>query len=171
MKANAKSVLLSKDLLFEWTFRNIRARYQQSLLGWLWAVIQPAAQAFIFTIVFTRFVPVETGDVPYVLFSYIAMVPWTFLATSLPDMSNSLVDNMALVTKIYFHREVLPVAAMLARFMDFAIASVLTVVLMIYFQTPFFPLGWLFIPVNSGDRVCVVAGNWVGVCSGKCIFP
>ncbi len=171
MKANAKSVLLSKDLLFEWTFRNIRARYQQSLLGWLWAVIQPAAQAFIFTIVFTRFVPVETGDVPYVLFSYIAMVPWTFLATSLPDMSNSLVDNMALVTKIYFHARSLTCCRYACTVHGFCHRLGIDCRADDLLSNAFFPPWMAFYSSDSGDRVCVVAGNWVGVCSGKCIFP
>jgi lipopolysaccharide transport system permease protein len=96
----------AKDLLWSWTRRNIRARYQQTSLGWLWAVFQPAAQVFIFTVIFTLFVPVDTGSIPYPVFSYVALVPWTFLAASVTDMSQSLVANMNLVTKIYFPRDI-----------------------------------------------------------------
>ncbi|GAB4544519.1 MAG: ABC transporter permease [Anaerolineae bacterium] len=158
MLATVTNLAQAKDLLWEWTGRNVRARYQQSALGWLWAVIQPAAQVGIFAIIFTLVVPVNTGETPYVLFSYVAMVPWTLLATSLPDMSNSLVDNMILVTKIYFPREVLPMAAMLARLMDFGVAAVLVVFLMLYYQTPPFPLGWLFLPVILAVELVLILG-------------
>ena len=141
------NLLQSWDLLREWTSRNIRARYQQSVLGWFWAIIQPAAQAAIYTVVFTLVVRIDTGNIPYVLFSYLAMVPWTLLATSLIDMSNSLVDNMSLVNKIYFPREVLPVAALLARLMDFGVATLLIVVLMVVYKTPFYAVGLLFLPI------------------------
>jgi lipopolysaccharide transport system permease protein len=158
MVASVTNLFQSKDLLREWTARNIRARYQQSALGWLWAIIQPAAQVAMFAIIFTLVVPVDTGDTPYVLFAYVAMVPWTLLATSLPDVSNSLVENMSLVTKIYFPREVLPIAAMLARLMDFGVAAVLVVFLIFFFQAPLFPPGWLFLPVILAVQLVLMLG-------------
>ena len=91
-----------RELLFAWTMRTLRARYQQSVLGGAWAILQPAATVAIFSIIFTRFVPVETGGIPYVIFSYTAMVPWTFLSGSITDMVDSLVSNMNLISKIYF---------------------------------------------------------------------
>jgi lipopolysaccharide transport system permease protein len=137
----------SRDLLREWTVRNIRARYQQSVLGWFWAVLQPTAQVAIYTVVFTLVVRIDTEQIPYVIFSYVAMVPWTLLSSSLTDMSNSLVDNMTLVNKIYFPREILPIAAMLARLMDFGVAAVLVVVLMVMYRVPLNPVGFLFLPI------------------------
>jgi lipopolysaccharide transport system permease protein len=163
MLANSQNLFQAKDLLLQWTSRNIRARYQQSALGWFWAIVQPAAQALIFTVVFTLIVPIDTGDVPYVLFAYIAIVPWTLLAMSLPDMSNSLVENMSLVTKIYFPREVLPIAAMLARLMDFGVAAVLIVILMIIFKAPIFPLGWLFLPIIIAIQLLLMLGLGLGL--------
>lgn len=142
----------------EWTSRNIRARYQQSVLGWLWAVIQPATQVAIFTIVFTQFVPVNTGNVPYILFSYVAIVPWTLLAMALPDMANALVDNMTLITKIYFPREALPIAALFARVLDFGVAAILLIVLMIYYQTPVFSTSWLFLPIILMTQLMLIMG-------------
>jgi lipopolysaccharide transport system permease protein len=158
MLASVTNLFQTKDLLREWTSRNIRARYQQSVLGWLWAVLQPAAQVAIFALIFTLIVPVDTGNTPYVLFSYVAMVPWTLLATSLPDMSNSLVDNMTLVTKIYFPREVLPIAAMLARLMDFGVAAGLIVILMLFYQVPAFPAGWLYLPAILAIQLMLMLG-------------
>jgi lipopolysaccharide transport system permease protein len=158
MVAQIGGFVQASDLIWAWTGRNIRGRYQQSALGWLWAIVQPAASAVIFTLVFTRVVPVDTGGTPYIIFSYVAMVPWTFLATSLPDMSISLVQNMSLVTKIYFPREALPVAAMLARLMDFGIAAVLVVALMIIYQVPLFPVGLLFLPVILAIQIILILG-------------
>jgi lipopolysaccharide transport system permease protein len=158
MIAEVKSAFQSKDLLLAWTSRNIRARYQQSALGWLWAVIQPAAQTIIFTFIFTLFVPIDTGDVPYGVFSYVAMVPWAFLAASLNEMSGSIVANMSLVTKIYFQREALPIASMLARFMDFGIAAALLVPLLLYFQIPIYPAGLLVIPVILAIQIMLILG-------------
>ena len=151
-------LLKSRDLLREWTSRNIRARYQQSVLGWFWAILQPTAQVAIYTVVFTLVVRVDTGNIPYVIFSYVAMVPWTLLATALTDMSNSLVDNMTLVNKIYFPREILPLAAMLARLMDFGVAAVLIVILMAVYRIPVFPLGLLFVPLILAIQLVLMLG-------------
>ena len=158
MIAEVQNIYRSRDLLLAWTSRNIRGRYQQSALGWLWAVIQPAAQTAIFTIIFTQFVPIDTGNVPYGVFSYVAMVPWAFLASSLTDMSGSIVYNMSLVTKIYFPREVLPVASMLARFMDFGIAAALFVVLILFYKIPIYPAGLLFLPVILAIQLLLIIG-------------
>jgi lipopolysaccharide transport system permease protein len=158
MLAQAKPFFEAKELLFAWTGRNIRGRYQQSVLGWLWAILQPVATVAIFTIIFTRIVPVDTGDVPYIVFSYVALVPWTFLAASLTDMVNSIVQNMDLVKKIYFPREVLPTAAMIARLMDFGIATTLIVVLLVVYQAPFFPTGWLVLPFILIVQILLILG-------------
>lgn len=158
MLAQSRDLLKARDLLLAWTVRNIRGRYQQSALGWLWAIVQPAGTAIIFSIIFTQFVTINTGDTPYILFSYTAMVPWMLFATSLSDMIPSIVINMDLVKKIYFPREVLPIAAMLARLMDFGVASVLIVILLIIFKAPFFPLGWLYLPIILAIQILLILG-------------
>jgi lipopolysaccharide transport system permease protein len=141
-----RTIYTYRDLLVAWTVRTVRARYQQSVLGGVWAVLQPAATVAIFTIIFTRFVPIDTGGIPYVVFSYSAMVPWMLFSTSITDMVDSLVVNMNLIGKIYFPREVLPLAALLARLLDFIIAESILIVLMIYYQMPVFITGWLLLP-------------------------
>jgi len=158
MIAAARELLGARDLLWQWTGRTLQARYQQSLLGWLWAFVQPATQAAVFAVIFTYLVPVETGGTPYPVFAYVATTAWAFLAASLTDMTNSLVDNMNLVTKIYFPREVLPVAYMLARLADFAIAAVLFVVIALYYQVPFYPAGLLVLPVVLLVQTVLVVG-------------
>lgn len=158
MLTHALSLFQVRDFLREWTSRNVRARYQQSVLGWLWAIVQPLTQVVIFSIVFTRFVPINTGDVPYPVFSYVAVLPWTFLAAALPDMTESLVVNMELLTKIYFPREVLPIAALLARLMDFVIGFALLVVLMVIYHVPFYAPGLLFVPVILIVQLMLIMG-------------
>ena len=158
MLIHASNLYRTRNLLRAWTARNIRARYQQSALGWLWAVLQPAAQVLIFSLVFTFFVPIDTGDIPYPVFSYVAVVPWTLLAASLPDMTDSLVANMGLVTKIYFPREVLPIAAMSARLIDFGIAAGLLVILIIFFRVPINVVGWLYLPVILVIQLMLIVG-------------
>jgi len=79
-----------KDLLIAWTSRIIRARYQQSILGGLWAILQPVATVLIFTVVFSYFLKVDTGNIPYIVFSYTAMVPWLFFSTIKVICSNNL---------------------------------------------------------------------------------
>ncbi len=143
--SDLKNLNIHKDLLLSWTFRIIRARYQQSVLGGAWAIIQPVTSVMVFSVLFTYLVPIQT-DVPYFLFSFSAMVPWTFLSSSVTDMVNSLVENMNLVTKIYFPREILPIAALLARFVDFLIAEALIVVLMIVYKQQFLSPAILYIP-------------------------
>jgi homopolymeric O-antigen transport system permease protein len=169
MIAQASNLIQARDLLWEWTGRNIRARYQQSALGWLWAVVQPAAQVAIFTLIFTLFVPVNTGKTPYPLFSFVAIVPWTFLAASLTDMSYSLVSNMSLVTKIYFPRETLPIAAMLARLVDLAVAGGTVIVLMLYLHVPIFHTGWLWLPLILTAQLLLVLGLGLG-CAAANVF-
>jgi lipopolysaccharide transport system permease protein len=158
MLIHAQRFIQANDLLLNWTSRNIRARYQQSTLGWLWAVVQPAAQMAIFSFIFTRFVPVDVGDIPYPIFSYIAIVPWTLLSSSVTDMSQSLVANMNLITKIYFPREVLPVAAMLARLMDFGVAAGLLVCLMFVYQVKPVFINLLFLPVILIIQLLLIVG-------------
>ena len=146
-----------RDLLLAWTVRTVRARYQQSILGGLWAVMQPAATAAIFTVVFTLFIPLDTGDIPYVVFSYTAMVPWTLFSTSITDMVDSLVSNMNLVTKIYFPRDVLVVAAMAARLVDFVIALTVLLLLMFIYQMPL-SWTWLFLPAILLIQLALMLG-------------
>ena len=114
-----------RDLLWLWTAREVQVRYKQSFLGVAWALLQPLALMAMFTVIFAHLVPVDTGGIPYPIFSYTALVPWTFFATAISFGIASLVNNMNLVTKIYFPREILPLASIGAAFVDFLISAVL----------------------------------------------
>lgn len=147
MLAGIRDLTGAHELLWAWTVRTVKARYQQSLLGGAWAVLQPAASAIIFSVIFTDFVPIDTGGIPYIVFSYVALVPWTLFSGAVSDMVESLVGNMNLISKIYFPREVLPAAAALARLLDFAIAFAILIVLMLLYRLPVFTPSWLYLPV------------------------
>ena len=156
--ASLRELYQYRDLLWSWTERTIRARYQQSALGGLWIVVQPMATVAILSIVFTIFLPVETGDIPYPVFSYVAMTPWLFFANSVTDMTDSIVSNMSLITKIYFPRKILPLASMFARVLDWTVSMSVVVVLMVLFKAEMYPLGWLWLPVIFVVQILLVAG-------------
>ena len=123
----------------------------------------------ILSIVFTRFVPVDTGGIPYIVFAYVAMIPWTFLAASLTDMSNSLVENMTLVTKIYFPRHIVPVASMLARLADFFVASAVGAVLLTIFHGNISVEGLAYLPLIFFAQIVLVVGIGLA-CSAANVF-
>lgn len=158
MTIQSRTIFEAKELLFAWTMRTIRGRYQQSTLGWIWAIIQPASQAAIFSLIFTLIIPIKTDNIPYPVFSYSAIVPWTLLASSLADMTTSLTSNINLVTKIYFPRETIPAAVMLARLMDFFIAMGLLFVLMIIYRVPISIIGLLYLLAILAIQLLLILG-------------
>jgi len=136
MIANLRTLWAFREFLWMWSLREIKIRYKQSFLGAAWAILQPLALMVVFTIVFSVFARVPTDGLPYPVFSYIALLPWTFFSASISFAIPSLVNNMNLVTKIYFPREVLPIAAVVAAFLDFLIAAVVFVGLLIFYKVP-----------------------------------
>jgi lipopolysaccharide transport system permease protein len=169
MTRGAGQVARSLDVARAWTVRTLRARYQQSALGWSWAIVQPVATVAIFTLVFTRVVHVDTGSVPYIVFSYTAVAPWALLANALPDMSMSLVSNLNLVTKIYFPREALPLSALAARIVDFGISAALLLFLVLASGIAFSPVWLVFLPVVFLVQVVLVLGLGLG-CAALNVF-
>ena len=153
-----RSIIQSRDLIWTWSGRILRTRYQQTVLGGLWIIAQPLSSVIIFSIIFTYFVPISTGDIPYPVFSYVAIVPWTLLASSLTDMTESIVGNMQLITKIYFPREVLPLSSILARLVDYLVALSLLVILLIWYKVQLFPPGLMFLPVILLIQLTLIFG-------------
>src|SRR5437588_130069 len=139
-----RALYAQRELLLAWTSREIRVRHKQAALGAAWAVLQPLAPMLIFTVIFTNFVHVPTNDVPYPLFSYVALLPWTLFSTAVTNGTNSIVNNMGLVSKIQFPREILPLAQIGAALFDFGIGSLLFIGLMLLYHWPF---GWSFLGV------------------------
>ena len=134
MLNSIRELVRYRGLLWMWVLREIKIRYKQSFLGAAWAVLQPLALMIIFSIVFTRLTQVPTTGIPYPLFSYVAVLPWTFLATSISFGVPSLINNLNLVTKIYFPREILPLGAIGASFFDYLIASSIFVLMLLFYR-------------------------------------
>jgi len=123
-----------RELLWALTLREIKVRYKQTVLGVLWAILQPVALTLIFTVVFGFFLKVDSGSVPYPIFAYSALLPWTFFTTAVSFGALSVVNNGNLVTKVYFPREILPLASVGAAFFDFLMASLVFASLLIIYH-------------------------------------
>jgi lipopolysaccharide transport system permease protein len=133
-----------RDLLFFLIWRDIKVRYKQTALGAAWAVIQPFFTMVIFSLFFGRLARVPSDGVPYPVFSYAALVPWTFFAQGLTNASNSLVASGNLIRKVYFPRLVVPIATVLGGIVDFALAFVVLLGIMLYYGiVPTANLIWL----------------------------
>lgn len=124
-----------RDLLYFLVWRDIKVRYAQSVLGVGWAVIQPVFLMIVFTLVFGRLARLDSDGAPYAIFSYVALVPWTYFSNALTDSTTSLVQNSALITKVYFPRIILPLSAILSKLIDFAIALILVIGLLVWYKT------------------------------------
>jgi ABC-type polysaccharide/polyol phosphate export permease len=127
-----KELLSYRTLLWTLTWRDIRVRYKQSLLGIAWAMFIPVSMMLVFSFVFTRIVAVKT-DIPYPIFVYCGLLPWQFFASATTAATNSLIANRSLVTKIYFPSEVFPISSIIAAFVDLLVGSIVLVALIIYF--------------------------------------
>lgn len=159
-------LLRYRQLLLSLTWRDLRVRYKQSMLGIGWAILLPLTMMLIFTFVFTRAIDTSSVlkvDMPYALYAYTGLVPWTFFSVSLGQCVNSLVANRNLLTKVYFPREVFPLSCVASSFVDFCIAMAVLAGLMAYFHVWG---GWsftlhatlLFLPVVVIVQVALTIG-------------
>jgi lipopolysaccharide transport system permease protein len=123
-----------RELFYFMVWRDIKVRYKQSILGGLWAIVQPFATMVVFTLFFHKLAGIDTGNVPYPIFSYSALLPWTYFSGTITQMGNSLVNNQHLITKVYFPRITIPAATAIRGLVDFAIASTILVGMMIYYR-------------------------------------
>jgi lipopolysaccharide transport system permease protein len=125
-----------RDLLLTLSAHRLSVRYKQSMLGSLWAVLQPLAMMIVFTAVFSRLARMPSEAAPYALFAYAGLLPWTLFASSVSSGTTSLVTNAMLVTKVSFPREILPATYVVAALADLAIASVVLVGMLVYYAVP-----------------------------------
>jgi len=136
-----------RELFYILSWRDIKVRYKQTVIGALWSVIRPLITMIIFTLIFSRIAKLPPGvNAPYAIMVYAAMLPWTFFSTSLSEAGNSLISNTNLISKVYFPRLIVPTASVITSFVDFSISFVLLFLLYAWYQyTP----GWqiLLLPV------------------------
>jgi lipopolysaccharide transport system permease protein len=123
-----------RELFYILSWRDIKVRYKQTVIGALWSIIRPLLTMIIFTIIFSKIAKMPAGiDVPYAIMVYAAMLPWTFFSTSLSEASNSLITNTNLISKVYFPRLIVPTASVITSLIDFAISFVLIFGLYIWY--------------------------------------
>ena len=122
-----------QDLFYFLVLRDIKVLYKQTVLGFSWAIIRPVFSMIVFSVVFGGLASVPSDGVPYPVFAYAALLPWTYFSTSMTKSTSSLVANMNMLTKVYFPRLIIPMTPVLAGLVDFAIASLVLAVLMVWF--------------------------------------
>lgn len=133
-----------RELLFFFVWRDLKVRYKQTILGAAWAILQPFLTMVVFSVFFGRLAAVPSDDLPYPVFSYAALVPWTFFANGLTQATNSVVSNAGMVKKTYFPRITLPIAAVMAGLVDFALAFLVLIGMMfVYGIVPTTNIVWL----------------------------
>jgi lipopolysaccharide transport system permease protein len=151
-----------RELVYFLTWRDIKVRYKQTALGAAWALLQPLSTMIVFSLFFGRLAKVPSEGVPYPLFTLAALVPWTFFSNGLTQSANSVVASQNLVTKIYFPRLAIPIATVLAGALDFALAFVLLLGLMLYYGTPLTPRVLWVIPLTLLALVAALGvGFWL----------
>jgi lipopolysaccharide transport system permease protein len=147
----------AREILYFLAWRDVKVRYKQAALGVAWAVLQPLFTMIIFTFFFGKLAGIPSAGVPYPLFSYSALVLWTYFAVTLSQVGNSLVANSSLITKIYFPRVLLPAAAAFGGLLDLIVSSVFLIGMLLYYHvTPRWTM--LLTPIFVGQTVLLVMG-------------
>lgn len=128
-----KEVWEYRGLISIFVWRDLKVRYRQTVVGALWAIIQPFLTMVVFSVFFGRLAGMPSDNIPYPIFSYAALVPWTFFANSINQASNSLVNHAEMIKKIYFPRLTMPIAALLGGLVDFLLAFIILLGMMLYY--------------------------------------
>lgn len=132
-----RAIWAHRELLYILVWRDLKVRYKQTLLGVSWIVLQPLLMTLVFAVFLGKIARIPSGSVPYVLFLYSGLLPWTFFTNAISTSSHSLIASAQMITKVYFPRSMVPLAAVLVRLSDFIVASVVLVILMLYYGQPF----------------------------------
>ena len=154
---NWREIYQYRELLAFLVWRDIKIRYRQTLLGGLWAVLQPLIAMLILTFIFHRLAGVSSDGPPYPLFAFAGLAPWTFFSTAVSQSSNSLVSNQALISKVYFPRVFIPLGAIGALLLDLSLSLGLLFVLMLYYRWPV-SANLLWLPVFILAAVLAASG-------------
>jgi lipopolysaccharide transport system permease protein len=148
-----------RDLFYYLVWRDVKVLYAQSVMGFSWALLVPLVQIIVFTIIFGRLAKLDTGGVPYFLFSTLAIIPWSYMSSVIDKSSNSLVAQQGLLGKIYIPRLIFPIVPVLSKLVDFTISLVILMIVLIYYKVtptwnlvflPFFVLMMMTVPAAIG---------------------
>lgn len=146
-----------KDLFQQLTLREIKAKYKQSILGYAWVLLVPLLNLLVMNIVFQYFFRVPTGEIPYVIYLFIALVPWTFTVGSISSATSSIVANSSLITKVYFPREIIPFSIISSKLVDLFLMSIIVIIFLIAYKTPL-QLTILYIPFIFLVQLVLITG-------------
>jgi lipopolysaccharide transport system permease protein len=165
---NLWDVWTYRELLFFLVWRDVKVRYKQTLLGAAWAIIQPLFTMLIFSLLFGRLAGIKSDGVPYPIFAFAGLLPWTFFSNAVTNSGNSLVGSANLITKVYFPRLVIPAAAVLAGLVDFFFAFLTMIALMFYYRVPL-SINLLLLPVLVvlTSALALAVGMWMSALNVK----
>lgn len=165
---NLGEIWACRELLYFLTWREIKVRYKQTLLGFAWAIIQPFSMMVVFTLFFGNLAKIPSEGIPYPLFNYTALLPWTLFSAGITRASNSLVGERNLVQKVYFPRLIMPLSSILSPVVDFVIAFIILIGMMFYYGYPAtFRLLWLPGLTILALMTALSVGMWLSVINVK----
>lgn len=168
LRNTLSEIWANKELLYFLVWKEIKIRYKQTAIGATWAILQPLLTMLIFTAVFGMALGIKTGNVPYPIFVYSGLLLWIYFSTSVNNASSSIVANAQLLSKVYFPRMLLPLSACLVGLLDFALASMILIVMMFYFNIA--PTLWLLLillPLLLSMLLGAGLGFWLSAVSAK----
>ncbi len=145
--ADIKELWKYKELIYFFSWKDIKVRYKQTLIGGLWAIFQPFITMVVFTVFFGKLAGIPSDNVPYPIFVYVGLLFWQFFSSALSDTSNTLISNQSIITKVYFPRLILPISAVVTKFLDFIIAAIILAGMMIYYGYVPSVQGILILPI------------------------
>ena len=161
-----RELWLYRELLFFLAWRDIKLRYKQTALGAAWAILQPLLTMVIFSVIFGQLAKLPSDGIPYPIFTYAALLPWQLFAFALTNSSNSLINSQNLISKVYFPRLIIPLASTLAGVMDFAIAFLVLLGLMVYYHiTPTMAILYLPLFLLLALLSALAVGVWLSALS------
>jgi lipopolysaccharide transport system permease protein len=159
---------LYRELLYFLTWRDVKVRYKQTVLGASWAILQPLMTMLIFTILFGGLAGIKSDGIPYPIFAYTGLLIWTFFANAVTTSANSIVGSATLITKIYFPRMIIPGAAVSAGLVDMAVAFLLLIALMVYYRVPPSLTSLMILPlVALSSLLALGVGMWLSALNVK----
>jgi lipopolysaccharide transport system permease protein len=162
MRVNFAELSEYRELLYFLTWRDIKVRYKQTVIGAAWAIIQPLLTMLVFSVFFGRLADVPSDGIPYPIFSYTALVPWTFFANGLIGATNSLVTNSNLIKKVYFPRLLIPASAIASNIVDFVLAFAVLLVMMVFYGiVPTANIIWLPLFIVLAGVTSLGVGLWL----------
>jgi lipopolysaccharide transport system permease protein len=166
---NFRELWRYRELFYFFTWRDIKVKYKQTVLGFIWAILQPLLMMLIFTLFFARALNIQNLTIPYPIFVFSGLIIWNFFSSALTNASNSMVYNAPIIKKIYFPRLIIPVSSILGALFDFVMAFVLFLIILLYYKTTpsihalyYWPLGLLTTAIAS-----LGLGSWLSALNVK----